>query len=471
VNARFLGCCLGLAVLLFTSAASAQQVVVLELQNDKSGKLRRQVEKALQESGSVTVVSLRDYKAAAAKKKLKGARAMTPRAVAVTAKALGLDGAVGGSVGKSLRLQILDSSGAVQSARRFSLHRGLLSTRDARRFAETVAQTLAPKKPEPAPAPKEVAPPPPKSESEIEKENRVREELAEAHTVNDIKPPPPAPPASVVRAKAQRTGPRVLNAQITGTTTWRSYCSRPGFSSCSQYNAVDPTQRPPGDTVDFKAQIPYMGFSLAVELFPFAEWDSLVRGLGLLASYERGYSQTNVNVLTSAGDLTTRQVYAADSAITALLAFRYFFTLGREEPLVGFAGVHGGFGTRRFDVDANALSAAVRLPGSHRNYPVVGLDVTIPVFKFLRVEGTGNYFINPKPIASEVTPYGASASASGWGGEIGLSGDVWGPLGYLVRFRYERYTDQFSGTGSSWQSGGAAEESYAGIFWGATAHF
>lgn len=473
MNARFLGCCLGLAVLLFTSATSAQQVVVLELQNDKSGKLRRQVEKVLQESGSLTVVSQRDYKAAAAKKKLKGARAMTPRAVALTAKALGLDGAVGGSVGKSLRLHILDSAGAVQSAQRFSLHRGLLSARDARRFAETVVQTLAPKKPEPPPAPKVEAPPPPppKSESEVEKENRVREELAEAHTVNDIKPPLPAPPAAVVRAKAQRTGPRVLNAQITGTTTWRSYCSRPGFSSCSQYNALDPSLRPPGDTVDFKAQIPYMGFSLAAELFPFAEWDSLVRGLGLLASYERGYSQTNVNVLTSAGDLTTRQVYAADSAITALLAFRYFFSLGREEPLVGFAGVHGGFGTRRFDVDANALSAAVRLPGSHRNYPVVGLDVTIPVFKFLRVEGTGNYFINPKPIASEVTPYGSSASASGWGGEIGLSGDVWGPLGYLVRFRYERYKDQFSGNGSSWQSGGAAEESYAGIFWGATAHF
>ncbi len=472
MNARFLGSCLGLAVLLGSSAASAQQVVVLEFQNDKSAKLRRQVEKALQESGSLTVLSLRDYKAAAAKKKLKGARAMTARAVALTAKALGLDGAVGGSVGKSLRLQILDASGAVLSASRFSLHRGLLSSRDARRSAETVAQTLAPKKIAPPPVPKaEPAPPPPKSESEAEKENRVREELAEAHTVNDIKPPPPAPTVAALRAKGPRIGPKVVNAQITGTTTWRSYCSRPGFSNCSQYNALDPTLRPPGDTVDFKAQIPYMGFSLAAELFPFAEWDSLVRGLGLVASYERGYSQTNVNVLTTAGDLTTRQVYAADSAVTALIAFRYFFSFSREEPLVGHAGIHGGFGTRRFDVDANALSAAVRLPGSHRNYPVVGLDVSIPIFKFLRVELTGNYFINPKPFASEVAPYGATASATGWGGELGLTGDVWGPLGYLVRFRYERYKDQFSGSGSSWLTGGAAEESYAGIFWGVTAHF
>jgi len=113
----------------------------------------------------------------------------------------------------------------------------------------------------------------------------------------------------------------------------------------------------------------------------------------------------------------------------------------------------------------------VRLPGSHRNYPVVGLDVSIPIFKFLRVELTGNYFINPKPFASEVAPYGATASATGWGGELGLTGDVWGPLGYLVRFRYERYKDQFSGSGSSWLTGGAAEESYAGIFWGVTAHF
>ncbi|HXN40348.1 MAG TPA: hypothetical protein VN918_01075, partial [Myxococcaceae bacterium] len=236
MNARFLGGCLGLAVLLGSSAASAQQVVVLEFQNDKGAKLRRQVEKALQESGSLTVLSLRDYKAAAAKKKLKGARAMTPRAVALTAKALGLDGAVGGSVGKSLRLQILDASGVVLSTARFSLHRGLLSSRDARRFAETVAQTLAPKKIEPPPVPKAEPAPPPKSEieaAEKEKENRAREELAEAHTVNDVKPPPPAPSVATLRAKALRVAPKVVNAQITGTTTWRSYCSRPGFSSCS----------------------------------------------------------------------------------------------------------------------------------------------------------------------------------------------------------------------------------------------
>jgi hypothetical protein len=190
---------------------------------------------------------------------------MTPRAVALTAKALGLDGAVGGSVGKSLRLQILDASGVVLSAARFSLHRGLLSSREARRFAETVAQTLAPTKIETPPVPKAEPAPPPKSETEAEKEKEKREELAEAHTVNDIKPPPPAPTVAALRAKAQRVGPKVVNAQITGTTTWRSYCSRPGFSSCSQYNAVDPTLRPPGDTVDFKAQIPYMGFSLAAE--------------------------------------------------------------------------------------------------------------------------------------------------------------------------------------------------------------
>jgi hypothetical protein len=297
----------------------------------------------------------------------------------------------------------------------------------------------------------------------------VREELAEAHTVNEIKPPPA--PVAGLRAKGPWIGPKVVTAKITGTTTWRSYCSRPDFSNCAQYNSLDATQRPPGDTVDFKAEVPYMGFSLSAELFPFAEWNSLLRGLGLLAGYERGYSLTNVRVLTSAGDSSTRQVYAADTAITALVAFRYFFSLGREEPLVGFAGIHGGFGTRRFDVDSNALSAAVRLPGSHRNYPVVGLDVSVPIFRFLRVEGAGNYFVNPKPIASEVNPYGGTVSASGWGGELGLAGDVWGPLGYLVRFSYERYKDQFSGTGSSWQSGGAAEESYAGLFWGMSARF
>ncbi len=505
MNARFPVSVLGFAVLLASSAVQAQRVVVLELRNDKSGKLRTQIERAIRKSGSVEVVSLRQYKAAAAKRKLKSAAAMTPRAVAQLSKVLRLSAAVGGSAGKSLRAQIWDSSGAELSAMRFSLQRGALSQPDARRLADSIALTVGGKKavrpvPPPtaaaptaadavvaaaaaaaaAPPPPPPPPPPPEQkeepaamppkaetaattpESAVARENRSREEMAEAHTSSE-----PSGPVAV-EAKGQRVGPKLITAQITGTTTWRSYCSRPGFTSCAQYNAVDPGQRPPGDTVDFKAQVPYVGFSLAVDLFPLAESSSLFQGLGLLVGYERGFSLTNVKVQTSAGSPPDRQVYAADQAITALAAFRYFFAFGHRDPLLGYAGVHGGFGTRRFDVDSNA---AAPLPGSHRNYPVVGLDVSIPVWKFLRFEGAGNYFLSPKPSSSEISGYGSSASATGWGGDLGLSGDVWGPLGYVVRFRYSRYKDHFSGAGTTWQNGGAAEESYVGVYWGATARF
>jgi hypothetical protein len=471
---------LGLAVLLTSSSVHAQRVVVLELRHDKSGKLRTQIERAIRKSGSLETVSLRQYKAAAAKRHLKTA-AMTPRGVAQLSHALHLSAAVSGSAGKSLKAQILDSSGAELSTMRLSLQHGTLSSQDARRLADSIASAVGkthavssvapaaavvPAPPPPAPEQKEEpAAEPAKTETaettSPERENQSRAEMEEAHTSSESKAP------VMVEAKGPQIGPKLITARITGTTTWRSYCSRPGFASCAQYNAADPSQRPPGDTVDFTAQVPYVGFSLAAELFPLADSSSLVHGLGLLVGYDRGFSQTTVKVQTSAGPQPDRQVYASDQAITALAAFRYFFGLG-ENDLPGYAGVHGGFGTRRFDVDSGA---AAPLPGSHRNYPVVGLGVSIPVWKFLRFEGAGNYFLSPKPSASEISAYGSSASSKGWGGELGLSGDVWGPLGYVFRFSYSQYKDQFSGTGTTWQTGGAAEESYVDLYWGVAAHF
>ncbi len=479
MRARYLGSFLGAAILLCSSLASAQRVVVLEFAGDKQDKLRAQIERQLRRSG-LQIVSLRQYKAAAAKRKLKRAKARTPAAVGELARILRLDAAVMGEAGKSLTVRVIDSSGQQLSSSRFSLRRGLLVPSQARRVAEAIAASISartPAAPAAGPAPhqppveRKEEPVPPaqtseeRSEAELDRARREREEMAEAHTVP---PPQRAEPVARVEAARPPLGPTVFTAQVTGTTTWRSYCSRPGFSSCAQYNAADPGQRPPGDTVDFKAEVPYVGFSLAAELFPFAESASLLRGLGLLAGYERGFSLTNVRVITSAGDSSDRRVYAADQAITALVAFRYFFSIGFSEKLSGHAGVRGGFGTRRFDVDSNAQAP---LPGSHRNYPVIGVEGSAPLWRFLRVEGSANYFISPKPIASEVADYGSGASARGWSGEIGLAGAVWGPLGYLVRLRYARYKDQFTGSGAKWQSGGAAEESYLGMYWGASAHF
>ena len=61
-------------------------------------------------------------------------------------------------------------------------------------------------------------------------------------------------------------------------------------------------------------------------------------------------------------------------------------------------------------------------------------------------------------------------------GEVGIAGDFWGPLGYSLKLRYTRYTDQFFGRGQKWpcddnQCGGAAEETYTALYWGVTASF
>ncbi len=500
LSARFAGGLL--ALLLCAEAAHAQRVVVLEFRNDKANKLRLQVERALKHGG-VRILELRQYKVATAKKRLKGVRAMTPTAFAAVARSLGLNAAVAGSGGKALRVQILDASGAEVWAKEIPLRRGQLSSENARRLAAAVSGAVGPP-PKPSAAPRAAVPAPPigsrseerkppeqgkrpaqtipppevsqtgqkseKTETQGELERRQREELAEAHTTTE--PQRDADLDLEVSKTRSRVGPKLFSAQVMGTTTWRSYCSRPGVSACSKYDSLDSTQRPPGDTVDFKAQVPYVGFALAAQLFPFAGVDNLSKGVGLLAGYDRGFSQTNVAVQTpTSPDPMPRSVYSSDQGITALATYRYFFGTGEKaEPLVGYAGLRGGYMSRTFDVDQNA---AAPLPGSHRRHAAIGFEALYPFARRLKLEAAGSYFLGPKPSTSEINDHGSSSSSKGWGLEAGASGDVWGPLGYVLQFKWSRYTDQFSGIGNIWQSGsgGAAEETYVNLYWGATARF
>ena len=493
MSPRFLGRVLSLVLLLGAEAAHARRVVVLEFRHDKGNKLRAQVERALKRSGSVQVLDVRKYKIAAAKKKLKGVRAMSPAAVAAVSRSLGLNAAVAGSGGKALRIQILDQSGTEIWSKEIPLRRGQLSADNARRLVAAVAGAAAPP-PKPTHAPPVATPsaptapeektaevqekqpaqamPPldvsPKAEATDDRERRQREELAEAHTTTE--PQRDGDLELEVSKRRSHVGPKFFSAQVTGTTTWRTYCSRPGVSGCGQYNSLDPTQRPAGDTVDFKAEVPYVGFALAVEFFPLAKAENLTKGLGLLAGYDRGFSQTNVSVQTSSTtDVTRRQVYSSDQGISLLATYRYFFGLGeKSDPLVAYAGLRGGYMSRTFEVDQNA---AAPLPGSHRHYATVGVEALYPFTKFLKLDASGGYFLGPKPSASEINDYGTSSSSKGWGLEAGASGDVWGPFGYVLQFKLSKYTDQFSGAGAKWQSGGIAEETYVNLFWGATAHF
>ncbi len=273
--------------------------------------------------------------------------------------------------------------------------------------------------------------------------------------------------------------PPLARLFLGGTTTWRQYCARPGVKSCGEFDRK-PESEQLGDQVDYSSTVPYLGFSAELELLPLARSPSAVRGLGALLGYRRGYSSTNVTLLSDAGQSVTREVVATDSVLTAQALYRYFFPLGESKQLLGYAGLRAGLLTRAFDVDESAQSA---LLGSHRLFPAVGLEVSVPLLRAVRLEGAGQVFIGAKPgqgfddeggaLDLEVSDYGTSVSSFGWEAELGVAGELWGPFGYSVRFRLSRYQDTFSGAGTrtGWEAGGVAEETYSSLQWGLTATY
>jgi hypothetical protein len=136
--------------------------------------------------------------------------------------------------------------------------------------------------------------------------------------------------------------------------------------------------------------------------------------------------------------------------------------------------------SRAFDVDPQARAP---LTGSHRLHPAAGLDFSVPLRQWLRVEGSGQYFISPKAGKSltadqgalelVVRALGAEVNSSGWYGELGLAGELWGPFGYSVRGRYTTVKDTFTGAGArfGWDQGGVASEQHIDIRWGLTASY
>lgn len=281
-------------------------------------------------------------------------------------------------------------------------------------------------------------------------------------------PPSPRPPVS------QKPRPPLARLLLGGTTTWRKYCARPGVSSCGEFDAKPPEQQN-GDTQSFSTSVPYLGFGLEAELLPLAHQDSLVRGLGVVLGARWGFSNTTVKISTPSGETPDTKVSATDTSLTALAMYRYYFERSHgETPLLGYVGVRGGVMGRAFAVDESALR------GTHRLAPVVGLEVSVPLLRPLRVEGAGHLFIQPKPghwvndtsdLDLEVRDFGESVSSTGWSAELGLAGDVWGPLGYSVRFNLTHFKDTFSGAGArtGWSAGGVAEETYSTVTWNLTA--
>lgn len=480
--------CLGLAVLITAQSASAQKIVVLDFKGDSRGRIRAQVEARLRAQGS-TVMSLRKYKDEALLRGVAGARSGSSAAVAKMSRLLGLAGVVKGQVARGgFHVAVVDASGREALARDYPVSKRLLSDADASSLAASIADALkAAAKPSP---PAVQTPPPPTPAGAAEKpeptgqtlpeldlspelskkgqpptEKRLQEEAAESRVASEAGESERKP--EVTGARTPAGGPKLLTLQLTGLSTWRRYCSRPGVSRCQDYDSQSPAQRAPGDTVDFNASSPYFGISFGLEFFPLPRLTSnrWLAGIGLSGSYARGFSNTNISVQGG----TAQTVKGADSAISVLAVYRFYFALSlTNSPLAAYVGLHGGLGSRSFTVDAT--------PGlppldTHRTYPQFGIEASIPILSFLKVEAAGNYFLGPKVSQSDIVRYGTAASGSGFGFEAGLAGDVWGPLGYIARFKYASYSDAISGAGASWQNGGAAEESYSSVVWGITASF
>jgi hypothetical protein len=472
---------LSLAVALVAATTYAEGVVVLDFAGDARGKVRAQMEKAIRAEG-VSLVQLRRYKREANRRRVRGASTGRPTAVAAMSSAMGLSGVVKGKVKKKMLVAtVLDAQGREVLTKSVRLARGGLSGADAGSLANDLAGALSQRSSvvESSPTPTSS----PKVDARVEAPPEIKPEAGQTLPELDIssdtgkrvarKQEPESGVASeagevqrVERAERPRNpiAPKLITGMLTANPMWRTYCSRPAVTSCQAYDSLSPAQRPAGDTVDFRAQSPYPGVAVAAELFPLTNYNRWLAGLGLEASYARGFSNTNVTQGT-----TTRSVTGSENAFSGSLAYRYYFPLAvMAGPLAGYGGLHFGYSVSSFSLDS---SIGTPLLNSKRSYPVAGIELSIPIASYLRVEALGNYFFAPKAGQDQLSDYGTSVSSSGLGFEAGLAGDVFGPFGYVAKFKYAKFSDTFSGRGASWQTGGVAEETYSSIFAGASVSY
>jgi len=534
---------LALVLVLGSQAALAQKratkprVVVLDFEGDRRDRLRDQVEAALKKTKQVELVTARRYLSVAGQAGVKAAEARTAEGIAQVAPTLELDALVIAKAGKNLSVRVLGSNGQELWTKNVKLQRGKMSASDARRLAAGIATTAAapppvvakpaeptPPKPPPAepakppePKPEETPPPvatappatePPASKPPPEPQKaprpdtpRAEKKPAEAAPPIPRLPPEPLKEAMPLDAESHTSTepfdeyasraeleaqdryryPPLFRLFVGGTTTWRGYCARPGVDACSQFDSL-PAEQQVGDTIDFSSGVPYLGVLGNLEVLPLARLDNrFVRGLGVGVGIQRGYSETRVKVTTPTGETPTRTVVATDTTMSAMLLYRYYFNMGTDSrPRLAYGGLKGGAMSRAFDVDDEARAP---LTGSHRLHPAVGLEFSFPLRRWLRLEGGGQFFLNPRAGQSlfedegalelEVRELGAEVSGAGFSGELGVAGDFWGPLGYSVRFRYMNVKDSFSGAGAKfgWEQGGVAAEQHGDLIFGLTATY
>lgn len=475
-------------VLFLATPAVAQKVVILEVDGDPSGKLRNQIEAAVRSAAVVELIPLKAFRDAAAKKKMKGAAAMTPVGVARASKLLKLDAAVGGEVTEgTYKVLIYDRAGEQLWAKELPVKKGLLSDDFAGKLARAIAAAAeqgAARTTATAPeeTPTEESPGLDLTQTDTGGERGVVTGTPtgpEEHRDDDLEDPN--------RKKKQAHVPvPIVRFWLAGTTTWRSQCLRPGVTNCKEY---DLAQTPPtGISIDFTATVPYLGLSLNADVFPLARLDNRVlQGFGVLIGFQYGQSQTRIVEETPQGQGPDKTVKSDDVGFSLQGAWRFHFQMGYGDPQpVGWVGLRGGLQSRSFLIDP---MAGTSLPSSERvfptgiGFPTFGIDAAVPLNKFVRFELVLALFVNPRPAAEQIVGYGnlndptGGATATGLGLEVGVSGEIWGPLGYTVRWRYQGFTDRYYGQGQKWtvcnelQCGGVGEESFHSIIWGVTASF
>jgi hypothetical protein len=255
--------------------------------------------------------------------------------------------------------------------------------------------------------------------------------------------------------------PDLVRFTLSGHTLWRNYCARPAVTSCREWSTLDP--RPVGETQDFISDIPYSGVLAELEAFPLAPVQNpWVSGIGFGGSYGAGFSMTTVRVSTPTSTTDEKQVLSTDTAFAAHAMYRVHFALGGPR-LWSYAGARFGVQGRLFNVDPQAVEPVA---GSHRVYPYGGLDLGMRFLPQLTVEASVWYLFDPHAGQEDLVPYGSTVRGLGLGAELGVRGDLWGPVGYSVRGHFSAYGDRFVGAGLRWAQGGVAEEIYVSASWG-----
>jgi hypothetical protein len=508
-----------LALFLFGALASSPalaqkyRVVVLEIDGDQNNKLRNQIESTLMKSDSVEVVPLDEFRAAAAKKRLNGAAAMTVIGIKRVGKQLKIDAAVSGEVGDKYKVLIYDRVGGELWTKELAVKKGLLSDDFAQKLSRAISAA---------------------AEQGAAKHSNGGDDPAGGGDTETGRSADPGPEIDLTsgstdtgsggtktggggrtvvtpgtggsgsddtnrdadldseafKKKKKRIAPRTITVSLAGATTWRSQCLRPGsmnLASCAQFDRLPEAQKPLGTTVTFTPQVPYLGFTANVELFPLASFDNrIVNGFGLLGSFMYGSSVTTISETNMQGMSEEKQVASVDLGWSMQAAWRFHFAMGAGEPQgIGFAGIRGGLVARSFTIDPNA---GVPLPSSQRvaptgaGFPVIGADLAFPIARFFRLEVGASLFFNPTPANEQIIGFGnlmddtGGAVSTGWGLDLGGSGDLvaLGPvmLGWTLKARYQTYFDRYFGQGQKWtvcneqQCGGLGEESYLSVTWG-----